>query len=318
MLSRNSRMLIFGLIALLLIAPALAMPGGPPWKSGDNLIVETGCGCHGDGAPSNSVVVSISGVPRSYTVDQSYNFTISLQHASNSEGGFMIWDYNMGSLAPGDGSQAVTEEPGAISQSAVGNDWEITWTAPASDIGTIPFQLVGNAVNGNGDFDAGDTWNNLSFSISPPDSTTNDNAENLSLRTISVGDYDALFVAVEDPAAAEAERQEELADVFFDEGNLFYFTTLSVLIVAAVIQGEFYERKFGGGPEHLDRSLAIPQGVRRSAVAAILLLMFAWTVDNENSWEVLLSLGMLSLWAIYGVYRTIAQARAPPQTKDLV
>ena len=318
MLSRNSRMLIFGLIALLLIAPALAMPGGPPWKSGENLIVETGCGCHGDGAPSNSVVVSISGVPRSYTVDQSYNFTISLQHASNSEGGFMIWDYNMGSLTPGDGSQAVAEEPGALSQSAVGNDWEITWTAPSSDIGTIPFQLVGNAVNGNEQFDAGDTWNILSFSISPPDTTTNDNAENLTLRTISVGDYDALFVAVEDPAVAEAERQEELADVFFDEGNLFYFTTLSVLIVAAVIQGEFYERKFGGGPEHLDRSLAIPQGVRRSAVAAILLLMFAWTVDNENSWEVLLSLGMLSLWAIYGVYRTIAQARTPPQTKDLV
>ena len=318
MLSRNSRMLIFGLIALLLIAPALAMPGGPPWKSGENLIVETGCGCHGDGAPSNSVVVSISGVPRSYTVDQSYNFTISLQHASNSEGGFMIWDYNMGSLTPGDGSQAVAEEPGALSQSAVGNDWEITWTAPSSDIGTIPFQLVGNAVNGNEQFDAGDTWNILSFSISPPDTTTNDNAENLTLRTISVGDYDALFVAVEDPAVAEAERQEELADVFFDEGNLFYFTTLSVLIVAAVIQGEFYERKFGGGPEHLDRSLAIPQGVRRSAVAAILLLMFAWTVDNENSWEVLLSLGMLSLWAIYGVYRTIAQARGPPQTKDLV
>jgi len=318
MLSRNSRMLVFGLMALLLIAPALAMPGGPPWKSGENLVVETGCSCHGDGAPSNSVVVSISGVPRSYTVDQSYNFTISLQHASNSEGGFMIWDYNMGSLTPGDGSQAVADEPGAISQSAVGNDWEITWTAPSSDIGTVPFQLVGNAVNGNGAFDSGDTWNILSFSISPPDTTTNDNAENLSLRTISVGDYDALFVAVEDPAVAEAERQEQLAEVFFDEGNLFYFTTLSVLIVAAVLQGEFYERKFGGGPEHLDRSLAIPQGVRRSAVAAILLLMFAWTVDNENSWEVLLSLGMLSLWAIYGVYRTIAQARAPPQTKDLV
>ena len=194
MLSRNSRLLVFGLMALLLIAPALAMPGGPPWKSGEDLIVETGCSCHGDGAPSNSVVVSISGVPRSYTVDQSYNFTISLQHASNSEGGFMIWDYNMGSLTPGDGSQAVADEPGAISQSAVGNDWEITWTAPSSDIGTVPFQLVGNAVNGNGAFDSGDTWNILSFSISPPDTTTNDNAENLSLRTISVGDYDALYI----------------------------------------------------------------------------------------------------------------------------
>ena len=101
MLSRNSRFLILGLIALLLIAPALAMPGGPPWKSGDNLTVEVGCTCHGDGAASNDVVVSISGVPRAYTLDQSYEFTISLQHASNAEGGFMLWDYNNGALTPG-------------------------------------------------------------------------------------------------------------------------------------------------------------------------------------------------------------------------
>jgi hypothetical protein len=46
--------------------------------------------------------------------------------------------------------------------------------------------------------------------------------------------------------------------------------------------------------------------------------MFAWAVDGGQSWEVMLSLGMLSLWALYGVYRTIAQARASPQTKDLV
>jgi len=318
MLSRNSRLLVFGLMALLLIAPALAMPGGPPWKSGENLVVETGCSCHGDGAPSNSVVVSISGVPRSYTIDQSYDFTISLQHASNSDGGYMIWDYNKGTLTPGEGSRTVAEEPGALSQSAVGNNWVITWTAPSSDVGIIPFQLVGNAVNGNGNFDAGDAWNIASFSISSPNSTTNDNEEELTLRTISVGDYDALFVAVEDPAAVEAERQENLAEMFFNEGNLFYFTTLSILIVAAVIQGEFYERKFGGGPEYLDRSLAIPQGVRRSAVAAIMMLLFAWAVESTQSWEVMLSLGMLALWAIFGVYRTIAQARASPQAKDLV
>ena len=123
MLSRNSRLLVFGLMALLMIAPALAMPGGPPWKNGENLVVETGCSCHGDGAPSNSVVVSISGVPRSYTVDQSYDFTISLQHASNPDGGYMIWDYNKGTLTPGEGSRTVADEPGALSQSAVGNDW---------------------------------------------------------------------------------------------------------------------------------------------------------------------------------------------------
>lgn len=321
MLSRNSRLLIIGLMALLMVAPAFAMPGGPPWKNGETLVVETGCSCHGDGAPSNDVVVSISGVPRAYTVDESYNFIISLQHNSNSEGGYMIWDYNMGTLSPGEGSQIVEDAgspTGGLSQSAVGNDWEITWTAPSSDVGSIPFQLVGNAVNGNGNFDAGDTWNILSFSISPPGTATNDNPENLTMRTISVGDYDALFVAEEDPEAVEAERQEELADLFFDEGNLFYFATLSIIIVAAVIQGEFYERKFGGGPEHLDRSLAIPQGVRRSAVSAAMLILFAWAVDGGQPWEVTLTLGMLALWAIFGVYRTIVQARAVAQPKDMV
>ena len=135
MLSRNSRFILLGLMALLLIAPALAMPGGPPWKSGDNLIVEVGCTCHGDAAPSTDVVVSISGVPRAYTIDQAYEFTVSLQHASNAEGGFMLWDYNIGSLTPGENSRTVTEEPGAISQSAVGNNWVVTWTAPSSDVG---------------------------------------------------------------------------------------------------------------------------------------------------------------------------------------
>ena len=106
MLSRNSRLVIFGLMALLLIAPALAMPGGPPWMNGDNLVVESGCSCHGDGAASTEVVVSISAYPE-HTLDQTYQFTISLQHASNDGGGFMIWDYNLGTLTPGDGSQSV-------------------------------------------------------------------------------------------------------------------------------------------------------------------------------------------------------------------
>ncbi|MCH1422933.1 MAG: hypothetical protein L7U62_05535 [Candidatus Poseidoniaceae archaeon] len=318
MLSRNSRFILLGLMALLLIAPALAMPGGPPWKSGDNLIVEVGCTCHGDAAPSTDVVVSISGVPRAYTIDQSYEFTVSLQHASNAEGGFMLWDYNIGSLTPGENSRTVTEEPGAISQSAVGNNWVVTWTAPSSDVGIVPFQLVGNAVNGDGIANELDAWNIVSFSISPPDSATNDDDENLALRTISVGDYESLFVAVEDPEAVEAERQEELASTFFDEGNIYYFFTLSIIIVAAVVQGEFYERKFGGGPEHLDKSLAIPQGVRRGAITALLLVTFAWAVDDNQSWQVLLTMGMLVLWGIFGVYRTIVQARAPAQAKDLV
>ena len=310
--------LIIAILALLLIAPVIANPNGPPWQNGSDLVIDTGCTCHGDGAPSTEVVVSISGVPRSYSIGESYEFTISLQHASNEEGGFLLCDYNSGTLQPGEGSQTVPEEAGALSQSEPGNNWIVTWIAPESDIGSVSFQLVGNAVNGNGQFDGGDLWNILSFSISSPDSTYTDDSENLQLRTISVGDYDSLFVAEEDPAAIEAARQEEIADDFFTNGNLFYWTTLSIIIIGAVVQGEFYERRFGGGPPHLDMSLAVPQGVRRGILSIITILMFAWSIDSSQAWGIILLTAMLMLWAIFSVYRTVVQARAPKQYTDLV
>ena len=310
--------LIIAILAILLVAPVIANPNGPPWKNGADLVVDTGCTCHGDGAPSTEVVVSISGVPRSYSIGESYEFTITLQHATNENGGFLLWDYNSGTLTPGEGSQTVPEEAGALSQSEPGNNWVVTWTAPSSDIGSVSFQLVGNAVNGNGQFDGGDLWNILSFSISPPETTYEDDTESLALRTISVGDYDSLFVAEEDPAAVEAERQKTIADNFFNNGNLFYWTTLSIIIIGAVVQGEFYERRFGGGPPHLDMSLAIPQGVRRSILSVITILIFAWAIDSSQAWGIILVTGMLMLWAIFGVYRTIVQARAPKEYTDLV
>ena len=58
--------------------------------------------------------------------------------------------------------------------------------------------------------------------------------------------------------------------------------------------------------------------MRRGALTALLLIGFAWTVDNDSSWQLMLAVGMLTLWAFFGVYRTIVQARAPAQSKDLV
>ncbi len=317
MLRYSPRLLIL-VLTVLLIAPVLANPGGPPWQNSNGLVVETGCSCHGDGAPSPDVVVSISGVPRSYNISQSYTFIISLQHSSYADGGYMLWDYNLGNLTPGEGSRTVAEEPGALSQSEVGNNWEVYWQAPDSDVGDVSFQLVGNAVNGNGQFDGGDHWNILSFSISSPNSTYLDSDESLGVRTISVGDYQSLFVLEEDPAAIEAARQEQIADDFFDNGNLFYWTTLAIIIIGAVIQGEFYERRFGGGPPHLDMSLAVPQGVRRGLLTAALALLFGWSIDSGQSWGAILLCLMIFLWSAFGVYRTIVQARAPKQYTDLV
>ena len=65
--------------------------------------------------------------------------------------------------------------------------------------------------------------------------------------------------------------------------------------------------RVGGGPPHLDKSLAIPQGLRRGALAAGLAVLFAYLVDDGQPWGYALVAGMLTLWAIYGVYRTIVQ-----------
>ena len=78
--------IIITVLGLLLIAPVIANPNGPPWQNGSDMVIDTGCTCHGDGAPSTEVVVSISGVPRSYSIGASYDFTITLQHASNEDG----------------------------------------------------------------------------------------------------------------------------------------------------------------------------------------------------------------------------------------
>ena len=224
----KSRTRLILLLSICLLAPVVANPNGPPWVNPVNggLTVETGCTCHGDGAPSSDVVVSISGVPRAYSVGESYEFTVNLQHASYANGGFLLTDYGVGAFTPGEGSQIVQDtdgsEPGAVSQSAPANVWVVTWTAPAADVGDISFSLAGNAVDGLNGANEGDNWNLLSFFISSPETMTNDDEENLVLRTISVGDFDSLFVAVDDPEALEAQRQEEIAHNFFSNGNLFY------------------------------------------------------------------------------------------------
>ena len=207
---RNFSLMV--VLSIILVAPVLGNPNGPPWDAGGgNLVIDQGCTCHGGGAPSIEVVVSVSGVPRAYNVSETYTFTISLQHASNDGGGFLFWDEGIGTLIPGEGSQAVPDEPSALSQSEPGNDWVVQWTAPAEDVGPANFKLVGNAVNGDGNPNEDDKWNILTFTISEPGDTVIATDEDIALRTISVGDYESLFVAEEDPEAIEAERQEGIA-----------------------------------------------------------------------------------------------------------
>ena len=179
----KSRTLLILLLSICLLAPVVANPNGPPWINPINggFTVETGCTCHGDGVPSNDVVVSISGVPRAYSIGESYDFTINLQHASYANGGFLT-DYGLGTFTEGEGTQIVVDTDGsevsAVSQTEPSNDWVVTWTAPSSDVGDVSFSLAGNAVDGMDGANEGDNWNLLSFFISSPESMTNDDEEN--------------------------------------------------------------------------------------------------------------------------------------------
>ena len=315
-MSRKYTLLLVATLALMMAAPVYGNSQGPPWMHNDRIIPEEGCSCHGaGGSPSSEIILSVSGVPRTYETGETYNLSISLTHVSYNTGGFMIWDYEAGTFAVSDGTKVVPDSGGAISHDAPGNDWIVPWTAPSEDMGDIHFSLAGNVVDGSGAPDAGDHWTTLSFTVSAPGTATAD--EDVSLRTISVGDYDSLFGQKSD-AQIEAERQAEMANNYFEQGNLYFWTTLSILIIAAVIQGEFYERRFGGGPTNLDMSLAVPQGIRRGIVTLGLAIGFGWAVDTELPWGYTLVIAMCMLWGIFGVYRTVVQARAEKEAMDLI
>ena len=162
-------------------------------------IIETGCTCHGGGAPSTEVVVSVSGVPRAYNESENVRICDQPPTRFQRRRWLPVFGTVVLELTPGEGSKTVDDEPGALSQSEPGNDWVVQWTAPSEDAGPANFQLVGNAVDGDGAPNEDDKWNILTFTVSAPGATEVATDEDVSLRTISVGDYDSLFVAEEDP-----------------------------------------------------------------------------------------------------------------------
>ena len=331
----TARSLLVILLALMLSVGALASSGGPPPENsaGESTVI-SGCNCHGVGAPANGgtsteVVVSISGVPHSYDVDQAYEFSIKVEHSSNTAGGFMLSSGGSGTFSwadgvdirPADGSddpKSATTTTDNISHSDTTDpaEWTFTWTAPSTDSGDISFYLAGNSVDGHGTNDEQDAWNLLSFVInSPPSSSAQ---SDLSTRFISVGDYESLFVSEPDPAALEHEKQLELAESVFTTGNTLFWSSLCILIVGAVFQREILERKYGEGPEWLAKEIAYPQALRRGVISALFFIIgLNWMADGSAAYLYAPAI-FVGFWAAYGVYRTVMAAKAEQTAKDVL
>lgn len=330
MAERTVRALLVVVLLAALAAPVLASSAGPPINEQDGKpTAQYGCTCHGGGAPSDAVLISIAGIPESYTVGTDYTFTITIAADGAASAGFLLSSGGAGTwswaadahIRPvdggGDPADAVTTTTDITQSEPVAEGvWTVTWSSPASDVGAIDFSLVGNAVDGSGAPDAGDLWNILTFTIAEPAVGSAQEGEALTERVISMGDHEALF-AVEDHGPSKAELEAVTSDEVFELGNLFYFGSLILLIIGAVAYREIDERKRSVHVPWLAKELAMPQAVRRGVLAVGLFAGGVWSVlEDQDLWMIAL-LFFCSAWAGYGVYRTWLQTRQEQGTAEV-
>ncbi|MDP6148219.1 MAG: hypothetical protein QF635_03815, partial [Candidatus Thalassarchaeaceae archaeon] len=313
--------------------------GPGAYNANDELTVKYGCTCHNNGAPSDRAVVMVTGVPLMYETSEQYQLTIRVADSlslsggeGNTHAGFLISSDSIGNFTWSE-EQEIRYAEGRTddaSHSDPSGDgiWEIIWNSPSEDVGAVQFWIAGNSVDGGGIPDDMDYWNILSFSINSPGTiTTDESGATLETRTISVGTYDSLFLIEVSEEQLEQERQDALSHRVFSQGNLFFWTSLTALIIGAVVQREILERKYDDGPDFLASELAYPQAFRRFIVSAIsFYLAVGWAnsdtplrfQDVDFTDFATGTAFFISAWAAYGIYRTILASRSEPEVKDVM
>ncbi len=112
--------------------------------------------------------VSMNGIPAIYTPGQQYTVSVTVQQGHRQRYGFQLTALDMnghraGTLASLGSDTLVNPETGAgerqyIEHTEIGTfpngsssrTWQLRWTAPDTDIGTVRFWFAGNAANGDG------------------------------------------------------------------------------------------------------------------------------------------------------------------------
>ncbi len=160
------RSILVSAVALCTPLFLIAEPGG---QAGRTSKLTAGCGdCHG-GSPKTATTVTFDG-PRSVAPNSTTTFTVVVAHPSFPSAGVGIavrttetGSTNVGTLTVVAGS-GMRARNGEITQTSArpmsGGQirFTFTWKAPAAP-GTVYVQAIGNAVNGNGNDDANDSWN---------------------------------------------------------------------------------------------------------------------------------------------------------------
>ncbi|HIO09962.1 TPA: hypothetical protein EYN09_23880, partial [Candidatus Poribacteria bacterium] len=115
--------------------------------------------CHTGAAGSGSI--NITSLPAEYQTGEEYQIGVSISHDGQKRWGFLLQARDGSGNLAGDFSSIDDNTQtfsGYISHTSSGTfqgqsnsaNWDLKWTAPAADVGSITFTAYGNAANNNG------------------------------------------------------------------------------------------------------------------------------------------------------------------------
>ena len=154
----GSRWIKVAVVCLAAVATAYGYASGPPAARTGAPGEQTCTQCHNGTLNSGAGSVAILGVPDVYTPGETYTLTVRVSHpdrrrwgfqitaldsASHGVGTFGLVNRNITRLVNGTGQQAgrvyIEHTTNGTFQGQTQNaEWEMKWTAPATDVGRVP------------------------------------------------------------------------------------------------------------------------------------------------------------------------------------
>jgi len=142
---------------------------------------------------NSSGSINITSLPPKYQIGEEYQISVSISHNGQKRWGFLLQARDSSGNPAGDFSSIDNNTQtfsGYISHTLSGTfrgqsnsaNWDLKWTAPADDVGSITFMAHGNAANNN-DANSGDKGHITTVSITADDANTGPVANDQSVST---------------------------------------------------------------------------------------------------------------------------------------
>jgi hypothetical protein len=209
------------LIVLLTVSAVYASVTGPEARyTGAPGDINSCIQCHDDFDQANvgAGSVSIGNVPAVYEPGQQYTLTVTVQQGGRQRYGFQLTaidtDNNRaGTLAAVGGDAQLNSgtgvggrqyiqhtQTGTLPNGQGSRTWQVRWTAPSTDVGTVKFYVAGNAANGNGDNQGDFIYTNSAITESPTSAVTVSLTSQPDGQTIAAGSTYRITWAVTNPS----------------------------------------------------------------------------------------------------------------------